>query len=380
MNKRIFYFQYDFLIDSFYDTIMVQIKEVRGVMMHSKRATIYDIAALANTSAATVSRVLSNKDYYVSTELQERVLLVAKELGYTPNLLGRNLKSNKSTDIGVIVPTITNPYYTMLVQGVEETAAKNHYDLFLCNVNQNAQKEKKFIDSLIQKQVAGIILASISGDHSFLEQYQHPGFHMVSMDQSIPMPSDQVIFDFYQGGYLAGRHLVELGHRHIAFISAPIQARYSRREILKGFKAALAQDHISLSPPCIIESTDAIETNTEVYEYKIGSYFVEKILQCSPRPTAIFCINDITALSVLHHLQHAGIKVPLEISLMGFDNIPLSQISYPSLTTIDQSAYEMGALACLRLIDKIENPKLPPVDIALKPTLIVRSSTGGPLC
>lgn len=346
--------------------------------MHTKRATIYDIATLANTSAATVSRVLNNKDYYVSAELQERVLRVAKELGYTPNLLGRNLKSNKSTDIGVIIPTITNPYYTMLVKGIEETASANHYDLFLCSVNRDAQKEKNFIESLIQKQVAGIILASIRGDHDFIEQYQQPGFHIVSMDQSISIPGDRITFNFYQGGYLAGRHLVELGHRHIAFVSAPIDARHSRREVLRGFRDALAKDQISLPKASIIEGVHEVETSTEVYEYKNGKYFAEKLLQSSPRPTAVFCINDMTALSVLHHLQWAGIRVPEEISLMGFDNIPLSEISYPSLTTIDQSAYQMGALACSTLLDKIKEPTLPSVDVSLEPTLITRSSTGNP--
>lgn len=346
--------------------------------MHTKRATIYDIAKLANTSAATVSRVLNNKDYYVSPELQERVLRVAKELGYTPNLLGRNLKSNKSTDIGVIVPTITNPYYTMLVKGIEETASKNHYDLFLCSVNRDAKKEKNFIESLIQKQVAGIILASIRGNHDFLEQYQQSGFHMVFMDQSISIPGDRITFNFYQGGYLAGRHLVELGHRHIAFVSSPINTRYSRREVLRGFTDALAKDQIPFSPDSIIEGVHEIETSTEVYEYKNGKYFAKRLLQSSPRPTAVFCINDMTALSLLHHLQQANIHVPKDMSLMGFDNIPLSEISYPSLTTIDQSAYKIGALACSTLLDKITNPTLPSVNISLEPSLIIRSSTGAP--
>lgn len=346
--------------------------------MEVKRSTIYDVAKLANTSVATVSRVLSNKDYHVSEELKEKVLIAAKELGYTLNLLGRNLKSNKSSDIGVIIPTITNPYYTMLVKGVEETAAKSNYDLFLCNVNRQPEKERKFIESLMQKQVAGIILASIGEEHKYLQQYRNMGTYIVSMDQTIEFPCDKVTFDFFQGGYLAGKHLVSLGHKNIAFLSAPIKDRHSRREIIKGFKKALAEKDIELEAKNIIEGSKEVERTAEVYEYKNAEHFVNRVLEIKPMPTALFCINDMTAIGVLHQLQVRGIKIPQDISVMGFDNIPISEVTYPGLTTIEQNAYQIGSLACSTLINKIENKTETSDNIILKPSLIIRGSTGEP--
>ncbi|MDN5313486.1 LacI family transcriptional regulator [Thermoanaerobacteraceae bacterium SP2] len=343
--------------------------------MAEKNATIYDIAKLAKTSTATVSRVLSNNGYPVKEELKQRVLEAARKLNYTPNLLGRQLKTNESLDIGIIIPSITNQFYPLLLLGVEDVARKKGYNVLLCNSLRKPENEKKYLSTLFQKQIKGIIISSITKNQDYLKQLQQKGLKIVAFDQGISLDCCKISFDFYAGGYMAAEHLIKLGHRKIAFLSAPL-TRYSRIQIYEGFMQCMKDNGIEQSQDYIILSEDEEESHDQVYEFKNGKYLVNKLLGSGkPIPTAIFCINDMTAFGAIQELTKNKIYVPKDISVMGFDNIPTSEMITPSLTTVDQSAYEMGALAAEMLINNLESSSERSIEIVLKPKLVVRNST-----
>ncbi|MDK2800237.1 MAG: hypothetical protein PWQ70_1856 [Clostridiales bacterium] len=343
-------------------------------MDKNKNTTIYDIAKLSNTSIATVSRVLSNTNYPVSQALRKKVLDAAEKLNYTPNLLGRQLKTNQSKDIGVIIPSISNPYYPLLVQGVEDVARKNGYNVLLSNSYRDPKNEEKSINSLFQKQVKGIILASITKNNSYLKSLQQRGLKIVTFDQDVDIECNKINFDYYKGGYLATKHLIDLGHKDIGFISAPL-TRYSRQKVYKGFLTCLKEYSIPIKEDFINISETEEESHDEIYEYKNGKALVKRMIEEKNLPTGIICINDMTAFGVIQELFKNKIKVPKDVSVVGFDNIPVSEMISPPLTTIDQCTYEMGSMAAELLINDLEDEKRKEITISLKPTLIVREST-----
>nr|PZN02653.1 MAG: LacI family transcriptional regulator [Bacillota bacterium] len=343
--------------------------------MARKNATIYDIAKLAKTSTATVSRVLSNSGYPVSAELRQRVLEAAKKLNYTPNLLGRQLKTHESMDIGIIIPSITNQFYPLLLLGVEDVARKKGYNVLLCNTLRKPENEKKYLSTLFQKQIKGVIISSITKNQDYLKKLQQKGLKVVAFDQSIPIDCCKINFDFYAGGYMAAEYLIKLGHRKIAFLSAPL-TRYSRIKVYEGFMQCMKDNGIEPNMDYVILSEEEEESHDQIYEFKNGKYLINKLLSSGkPMPTAIFCINDMTAFGAIQELTKNKIYVPKDVSVMGFDNIPTSEMITPSLTTIDQSAYEMGTLAAEMLISNLENSSDRNMEIILKPKLVERNST-----
>lgn len=343
--------------------------------MSKTNPTIYDIAKLAKTSAASVSRVLSNSGYPVKEELRKKIINIAKEIDYTPNLLGRQLKTNKSNDIGIIIPNITNQFYPLLLSGVEGVAREKGYNVFLCNSLRNPENEKKYLTSLFQKMVKGVIISSITGNHEYLQQLQHKGLQVVAFDQGIEIDCNKISFNFYQGGYMAAEYFLKQGHSRIAFLSAPL-TRYSRISIYNGFMECLKDNSIQQPKKYVLVAQDEKESFKQIYEFENGKQLIRKMLHSYDQlPTAIFCINDMTAFGVIQELNANKIYVPKDISVMGFDNIPTSEVITPSLTTIDQSADRMGALAAEMLFRKIENPEEEKEEISLYPELVVRDST-----
>jgi LacI family transcriptional regulator len=340
-----------------------------------KAATIHDIAKLVNASAATVSRVLSNSSYPVSLELSEKIKLAAKELNYTPNMLGRQLKTKNSMTIGVIIPSISNPFYADIVLGIEEIARKYGYHVFLCNSHQNPQLEAQYLQNLLEKQVKGLIISSISKQHNLLGEYLAKGMHVVSIDQTLDIPNIyQIGFDYRKGGYMACKHLIDNGHRSIAFCSAPLD-RPSRLGVFQGYQEALRESGIA-SDQSLIQISQIVkdENYGSAFEFTNGKLLARNILNLAERPTAIMTCNDLTAIGVINELNVHGIELPEQISIMGFDNIELSQMVTPSLTTIDHPKYEMGKFACSMLMDVLNGIPVLVKEMVLQPKLIERSS------
>lgn len=340
----------------------------------SKKTTIYDIAKQVGTSAATVSRVLSKSGYPVSEELSLRIFETAKSMNYVPNMAGRMLKTSESKDIGVIIPTISNPFYPQLILGIELEARRRGYDILLCNSYREAGTEKKCIESLYQKQIRGMIISSINENHPYLKEMQENGAKIVVFDQNVrDVKCSKIGFDYTKGGLIATEYLIGMGHKNIAFISSPI-VRGSRQEILDGYKYALMKNNISICEENILISSTEEETQKGTYEFENGRKLAGKMLELKNRPTAIFAVNDMTAFGAIQELFARGVRVPDDVSVMGFDNVELSSMINPPLTTIDQPSFETGRLACKQLLDSLEDEAVSDISITLEPTLVERKS------
>ena len=338
------------------------------------KATIKEIAKQARTSIATVSRVLRNKEYPVSDDLRQRVLEAAKELQYTPNLIGRYLKSGTNHEIGVIVPTITNPYYSQLILGIEAVLECNQYSMLLCNSFRNEEKEYTYVDLLRQKQVQGIIIASIAKNHDYLHDYIRQGLELVTFDQDVSdLVCTKITVDYEKGANLAIQHLFAMGHEKIGFLSAPL-TRKSRLIIHDTYVKAMRTHGCQLEKEWIMINDAEVENPGEIYEFENGKILGARLTSLKNRPTAVMVINDMTAYGVMHELGQRGIYIPEDISIISFDNIFFSQITNPPLTTISCSSGEMGRLAAEYLLKKLSGDSIPQASTILEPQLVERSS------
>ncbi len=338
-------------------------------------ATIRDIARAGNISPATVSRVLSDSRYPVSVAMREKVERIAKELNYSPNLLGRMLKRNETNEIGVIVPTIQNPFYTEIIIGIEAEARKKGYDIFLCNSFRNVDTERRHIRNLCQKQVRGIIVSSVDDDPEVLNDFIQMGGTVILFDQNADFPGCiKIQFDFVEAGRMAVEYLISMGHTDIAFLSSPLVLK-SRINNLEGYKQALAAHDIPLNPKNIVISKSEFDIEGGMYEFENGKELAKQFLSLVPRPSAIFAVNDITAFGVIQQLALSGVSVPEDVSVIGFDNIEFSNMVNPPLTTVNQPTYETGRIAARMLMDAFEEKNsIGDFTISLAPSVEVRKS------
>ncbi|MFD0961051.1 LacI family DNA-binding transcriptional regulator [Paenibacillus chungangensis] len=339
----------------------------------NKPATIYDIAKHVNASPATVSRVLSNSNYPVRPALAEKIRKAAKELNYTPNSIGRQLKTNKTSTIGVIIPSITNPFYAAVVSGIEETASEQGYQVLLCNSQNDPELELQHLRNLQENQVKGVILSSIIDKNDALQQYLSRGYKVVTIDQNHPdINTCRINFDYIKGGAIIAAHLLEQGHRDIAFLSAPLD-RPSRQLIYQGYAEALHIHEVEMDQSRVLISSPT-DAGKPISEFQQGKQLTRQLLQSKPWPTAILASNDMLAFGVMNELINHGIRVPEEMSVVGFDNLEFAEIVAPALTTIEQPKQEMGAIACRMLIDLLNNADNQPGEIMLQPQLVERKS------
>lgn len=336
----------------------------------NKPITIHDIAKMANVSSATVSRVLSNSNYPVSQELKERIQKIAKEQNYIPNMFGKQLKKNSSNMIGVIIPSIMNPFYSSVIFGIEEVARQNNFTVMVCNSLQDPALEDEYLRTIMEKQVKGLIISSISRDKSQLKQLINLGLNIIAIDQKIDEDYiNQIEFDYHKAGYLATKHLQEKGHVRIGYVTSKLD-RPSRRSIHQGYMSAMKDAGYM---PVVAESQTE-EVYNAITEFDTGKQLTQKLLKHSPLPTAIFACNDMMAFGVINELSQQGIQVPEKMSVMGFDGIDVGQMIHPPLTTIKQPDYEMGKMACKMLLDMMQGDDSPMYDIVLQPKLLERQS------
>lgn len=337
-----------------------------------KRPTIYDVAKRSGVSVATVSRVLGKSDYPIRQETRERVLAAAKELRYTPNAMGKSLKTSTSHDLGVILPTITNPSYAMLLKGIQREADRREYNILLCNSHRNAEHEAKNIRVLMEKRVAGILLASIAPDLAAAREAIQSGFPLITMEQALPLPCIHVGYDYEAAGRMMTLYLIEKGHRRIGFIGAPLD-RPSRRQMLEGFRHAMQEAGLPAPEEDIVLS-NAESEGVNPYEIENGIHAAAYFAARAERPTAYACLNDLTALGAMRGFHEQGIRVPEEASVIGFDNLAYCTLGIAPLTTVDQHATKIGEIAARLLIEQIEQPESVQYAVKLAPELVERQS------
>jgi LacI family transcriptional regulator len=334
--------------------------------------TITDVAAEAGVSVATVSRVLNDHGYPVRPETRRRVLDAVEKLDFRPNELARGLLLKRTKTIGLVIPDIANPYYPAISRGVEDVAAERGYAVIFCNTDRDAAKSEHYVTALLQKQVDGLILAGGGTDFTRAsERFAEHGTSVVFVGEpSVPWPSVRVPNE--EGAATATSHVAELGHERVAFISGPTGLP-TARDRLAGYRRAVAEHGLA--------EAESLERTGDFSEGS-GYEAAESLLRERQRPTAIFAANDRMAIGSLAAAADLGLPVPQELSIVGFDDIPLVSFVRPALTTVALPAYEMGAAAMRLLLDllleKDGGASAATRTVRLPVRLVVRDSTAPP--
>lgn len=321
-----------------------------------KKVTITDVAKAASTSPTTVSRVLNNTEYPVSIELRERILSAVRELGYAQNLPNRKKNCVEQRDIGVIIPNITNLFYPQTVLGIEGAIADSGYNILLFNTLRSKKREQECLQLLYERQVKGVIISAVDNNIDNLNKYLNSGMKFVLLDQLIKDSSGcpSLNFDSRKGARMAIKHLVAKGHRRIAFATTPL-TRWTREETFKGYKEALALADIEFDEELVFVASEEQEGMSSNYEVEAGKRLAVEFHKKGCAATAILCVNDMVAFGVITELADLGIRVPEDISIIGFDDIPLAEVFIPTLTTVRYPAYDTGKLAAMLLLDNMSN-------------------------
>lgn len=330
----------------------------------SQNVTIIDVANECGVSYSTVSRVLNGFEH-VKESTRQRVLVAADKLGYVANLQARSLAGGRTNIIGLVIPGLDNGYNGEVARGIDEELAKVKYDLMLYTTHRHLNKESDYVKSVYSGLTDGLLLLVPLTPAIYLETLQQLQFPYVLIDQYDDTGNSNVVDSTnWQGAYDATIYLINLGHRKIAHITGHILLN-SAADRLDGYKTALADHHIPIREDYIIEG-DFWQRKA----YEITS----RLLQLEDPPTAIFAANDLTAFGAMEAIRHAGLSIPEDISIIGFDDVPQSLITYPKLTTVRQSLDKMGRVAVQLLIEQIENRDRPPRRITLATELIERES------
>ncbi|MDD7544962.1 HTH-type transcriptional repressor PurR [Actinobacillus porcinus] len=328
-------------------------------------ATIKDVAKLAGVSTTTVSHVI-NETRHVADETKQIVLKAIEELHYSPSAVARSLKVNTTKSIGMIVTTSEAPYFAEIIHAVEDQCYRQGYSLFLCNTQNNPEKIKNHVDMLAKKRVDGILVMCSEYKADSLDLLK--GFNaipMVVMDWGPLNPNtDRILDNSFEGGYLAGKHLVDNGHTEIGYLSAELTKTTARKRY-EGFLKALHEAGLQMNPDWLLEGS---------FEPEDGYECMNRLLAQPKCPTAVFCCNDIMAFGAISAITEKGLRVPDDISIIGYDNVHISRFCAPPLTTIHQSKARLGEQALKLLFDRINTKSDERSTIEIHPELVIRKS------
>jgi len=331
----------------------------------SGNVTIIDVAQEAGVSYATVSRVLNN-DSHVKPDTRERVIRSITRLGYTVNQQARMLAGGRAHVIGLLVPDLGTGYIGEIMRGVDEALAAAQYDLMLYTTHRRKTKESAYVASLTQGMTDGLLLVLPRDPGEFILTLRQRHFPYVLIDhQGIGEVESSVGATNYQGGYDATKYLLELGHHRIGFITGTMDLGCSR-DRLAGYQIALS-DHGLGADPQLIQEGDFLQPS--------GFTAAQALLDLPELPTAIFASNDVMAFGVMEAVRDRGWRIPEDISIIGFDDIPQAVQVSPQLTTVQQPLAEMGREAARRLLGLMQEPDRPYAHVELRTQLMVRAST-----
>jgi LacI family transcriptional regulator len=323
-----------------------------------------DVAREAGVSLMTVSRVINHKDD-VSSTTRQHVLKVIERLGYRPSGIARGLVTQRTGTLGLVVIDVANPFFADVARGAEEQAYAGGYNVFLCNTDEDPQRELAVLQSLEEKRVDGVVLCSsrLDGDELHAALAHHPAVVLVNRRLENDGVST-VLVDDVAGGQAATQHLLRTGHLAIGFLAGPPASR-SGRERTKGYRAALASAGLPCDPVWVRHCSPVVHSGCEA---------ARQLLTTHPELTALFCYNDLVAVGALQACAHLGRKVPDDLAIVGFDDIPLAALVTPSLTTCRVPRYELGAQAMRLLLDQIAGCLNGCEEVLLRPELVIRAS------
>lgn len=336
--------------------------------MKSHQVTIKDIAKTLGISISTVSRALKNHPD-ISEETKSQVKNLARKLSYEPNALALSLRKNKSNTIGVIIPEIVHHFFSSVISGMEDIAYERGYNIMMCQSNELYEREIINSQTLLSNRVDGVLISvsKSTKDFEHFRSFINQGIPLVFFDRVCPeILTDRVIINDEAGAFLATEYLIEIGCKKIAHFSAPQNLLIGQGR-LAGYQRALRQYKMEINPDLIVHCDTTELANT------IIPGFLEK----NPEVDAIFAVNDSTAISTMQVLHKMGVRIPEDISVVGFGDGPNALICSPTLTTIEQKGYEIGMEAIKLLVYKIENETASDSfqTKVISPSLMVREST-----
>lgn len=309
-----------------------------------KNITIKDVAEHAGVSTATVSHVINNTRH-VENATRERVLNSMAILGFRLNYLARSLRSGETKTIGLIVPDASNLFFADIARKIENIGYRNGYSVILCNSDNDLAKQRSYINTLIAKHVDGTIFISAGESKEDLEELKNCGIPIVVADRNVPLNlADVVLLDNEKAGYDATKYLIDLGHQLIACITGPLDVSPSFLRV-EGYRKALSENQIQVPEGYLVFGD---------YQFKGGQNAMMQLLEVNPRPTAVFVLNDMMAIGAISSARRMGMKVPEDISIIGFDDIELAIAVNPALTTMAQPIEEIAELATNLLIEKMQ--------------------------
>ena len=343
-------------------------------------ATIQDVARLANVSVSSVSNVLNGRNERMREATYARIQQAIDKLGYRPSQIARQLKTGHIPILGMLVPTTLNPSFGQLAVAVEEVARRKYdYRVLVCNTYRDKDVEATVLDELIGLGIRAVIVISSLNDERHIEAAIDKGMAVVSYDLGIdparPAKHDHVLPDNRLAGQLAASHLIAHGHRHLAFVK-PKGATISRREKIEGFMAAVQQS----GQPCSTQIVD-IDDGTRFGDNELGQLgfrAAQQIAALEQRPTGVVAVNDMIAIGLMAGLRHCGLSVPEQVSVIGMDNVAMSEFAWPPLTTVATPVPDVAETMVEQAIAHIRQPDLAPREFSFPPRLVERQSVAAP--
>ncbi len=327
--------------------------------------TIYDVAREAGVSMATVSRVVNNNPN-VKPQTRKKVFEAIERLGYRPNAVARGLASKKTTTVGVVIPDISNWIFAEVARGIEDIANMYHYNIILCNADKRKDKEIRVINTLLEKQVDGLLFMGGAVTEEHTQAFRTASVPIVlcaTTDETEQFPS--VDINHEEAAFDAVQALINQGHRKIAMISGPLQDPTNGYARFQGYKRALEAAGLE-----VID--DYVRVGN--YKYDSGIETMKHFLELGDRPTAVFAATDEMAVGAIHTIQDAGLSVPGDFSVISVDNVRMASMVRPQLTTVAQPMYDIGAVAMRLLTKLMKNENVDSYRVVLQHELIQRNS------
>ena len=345
-------------------------EKARAVSDGHEKMDIRTVAKLANVSIATVSRTI-NRVSTVNPKMAKRVWEAIEKLDYFPNTQARALVSGRSRLLGLIVSEITNPFFPELIQGFEDIAVEHGYEILISSTNYDPQRMSLCIRRMLERRAEGVAVMTFGVEKPLLEQLAERKVPLGFVDVGPERPGISLLrVDYHHGIRQGVQHLAALGHRDIAFISGPKRLHSAQSRTL-AFSKSLAECAIVANPAWILEGDHTMEGGIDA---------MDRLLKSKHLPTAVMCSNDMTAIGVLHKLYHAGLRVPDDLSVIGFDDIHIAEVMMPPLTTVQMSRLDIAKAAFGALRSQVETPEQAhgKREFNIPTELIVRESTGFP--
>jgi len=332
----------------------------------SMPVTIRDVAEAAGVSIATVSRVLNNIDHPVGAETRRRILACAENLGYRPNLAARSLRTDRSATVGIITDDITSPFATKIIRGIQDRLRQAGYLCVIISADWDPDAEREAIHDLVSRSIDGIIFSE-TWHHTAADLLDLATKPYVFVHRQFAAPGQySTIPDERYGVHLVMTHLISLGHRRIGYINGP-EHYYASALRLAGYREELEHAGIAFDPTLVARGDWGLES---------GYVAMQRLLEVQPRLTALFAGNDLMAAGAIYALQDAGLRVPEDVAVVGYDDREISRTFRPRLTTVTLPCYEMGQAAAQMLLDRMAGKSEIADEVQVRGSLLVRESCG----